>query len=99
MLRQRHAPNEVPSATSLPAPAREDHSARVRNYLVSMGIRTLCFLLAIVLEGWARWTCVALAVVLPYVAVVLANATQQRRIDRLGAVTPSDVEQLGRRDS
>lgn len=68
----------------------------MRNYLVSMTIRTICFVLAFVLHGWLRWTCVGLAVVLPYIAVVAANATNQRRIDVLGSVSPNrPPKQLG----
>lgn len=62
----------------------------MRNYFVSMAIRTICFVLAIFLHGWPRWVCVALAVVLPYIAVVFANAVQRRRIDVLGSVIPPD---------
>ena len=43
-----------------------------------MGVRTLCFVLAFFAEGWLRWTCVVLAVLLPYVAVVIANAVGPR---------------------
>jgi len=49
--------------------------ARQRRYLVSMGIRTLCFVGAIAVgDGWLRWVLVAGALLLPYVAVVMANA-------------------------
>lgn len=80
----------VPSATMVPANPKDDFNHRVRNYLVSMGIRTACFVLAYVFTGPARWICVGLAVVLPYIAVVAANATNHRRIDVLGSVTPDD---------
>lgn len=65
----------------------------MRRYLVSMGIRTLCFLLAVwFLVGlhWtvAGWVMVAGAVVLPYIAVVMANATRARRPGQVGVVTP-----------
>jgi hypothetical protein len=40
-----------------------------------MGIRTACLILAIfVLHGPFRWVAVAAAVVLPYIAVIFANA-------------------------
>lgn len=65
----------------------------MRKYLISMIVRTLCFVLAVVLTGPARWVCVALAVLLPYVAVVIANATNQRRIDVLGSVRPDEQVQ------
>lgn len=80
----------VPSATNLPTNPKDDHDTRVRNYLISMGIRTLCFVLAFVFTGPLRWICVGLAAVLPYIAVMFANAAQQRRIDALGSVTPDD---------
>jgi len=52
-----------------------DIDARQRRYLLSMAIRTLCFLGAIVVgDGWLRWVLVAAALFLPYVAVVMANA-------------------------
>ena len=42
-----------------------------------MGIRTACVLAAIVVPGWPRWFLIAGAVVLPYLAVVVANAGRE----------------------
>jgi hypothetical protein len=56
----------------------EESNQRMHRYLISMGIRTACFLLAIVVEGPIRWVLVAAAVVLPYVSVVFANAGRER---------------------
>lgn len=54
-------------------------STRQRRYVVSMAIRTVCFLAAILVgPGWVRWVLVAAAVLLPYVAVVLANVNASR---------------------
>lgn len=78
------------SVTNARSAADDDISARTKHYLVTMGIRTGCFVLAVVTEGWIRWTCVALAVVLPYIAVVFANARSPRRAGRVSAVTPRD---------
>lgn len=50
---------------------------RTRKYLLSMGIRTICFVGAIVAHGWLRWVLVAGAVGLPYLAVVIANAGRE----------------------
>ena len=47
-------------------------------YLVSMGVRTACVVLTFVVPGPARWFFAAGAVVLPYVAVVAANAGSRR---------------------
>jgi len=52
----------------------EDLNTRMRRYLVSMAVRTACVVLAVVVDGPARWLFVVGAVGLPYVAVVLANA-------------------------
>lgn len=67
----------------------------MRRYLVSMGIRTLCFILAVVALAGLHWTLigwclVGAAVILPYVAVVMANATKSRQGTVLGAVSPED---------
>jgi hypothetical protein len=34
----------------------------------------VCFIGAVIADGWLRWVLVVCAVVLPYVAVVMANA-------------------------
>jgi hypothetical protein len=49
-------------------------------YLVSMGVRTACFLLAVVVHGPLRWVFVLAAIVLPYIAVVFANAGRERSL-------------------
>jgi 1,4-dihydroxy-2-naphthoate octaprenyltransferase len=43
-------------------------------YAVAMTIRFVCVILAVVVQGWAVWIFIAGAVLLPYFAVVLANA-------------------------
>lgn len=67
--------------TAVPAPLSDDVSARARRYLVQMTIRVVCFLGAVLIDHWTRWVLLAGAVVLPYVAVVLANAGRERRTD------------------
>ncbi|MGH8894270.1 MAG: DUF3099 domain-containing protein [Actinomycetes bacterium] len=60
---------------------REDVDSRARRYLISMGIRTVCFVLAVVADGWLRWVLIAAALVLPYLSVVFANGGRERTID------------------
>jgi hypothetical protein len=63
------------SITSASRPHSEDLRGRERRYVISMGVRTLCFLLALVFREHAVvWVFLAAAVFLPYVAVVIANA-------------------------
>jgi hypothetical protein len=64
----------------------------MRRYLLSMGIRTACFVLAVVALGVLHWTVVGwglviAAVILPYIAVVVANAKRPRGTTDLGPVT------------
>lgn len=66
----------------------DEQTSRTRKYLVSMGIRTACVLGAIVVPGWPRWVLIAGAVVLPYVAVVIANAGKSRDQSGELGVTP-----------
>jgi len=83
------------AVTGLPASLRDDQDARLRRYLVSMGIRTACFILAVVAIVMLHWTVVGwilvvAAMVLPYVAVVMANATRSLRSTYRGTVTPDN---------
>ncbi|WP_343036784.1 DUF3099 domain-containing protein [Flexivirga aerilata] len=81
----------IQSATNLPLPAKHDQDVRMRNYAIAMGIRTLAFVLAFVLDGWIRWVLVAMAALLPEIAVIGANAANQKRKVVRGRQTPSDA--------
>jgi hypothetical protein len=73
---------QVHSITSAAAPLGDDIDRRARRYLFQMTLRTLCFLGAVF--TWGRVpTAISVAllvgaVVLPYIAVVLANAGRER---------------------
>lgn len=71
------------------------HSREVR-YLISMGIRTACFVIAVVTSGWVRYIAFAAAVVLPYFAVVAANAARRRSGTEPTPVTPPTPRELER---
>lgn len=49
----------VHSVTSAPMSLAEDTDLRMRRYLITMGIRIVCFILAIVFQGWLCWAFVA----------------------------------------
>ncbi|WP_238439599.1 DUF3099 domain-containing protein [Microbacterium sp. JZ31] len=76
------------SATSLPVAPADDAGARVRNYLLTMGIRIACLLLMVLVTpyGWYSFVFAAGAIFLPYFAVVGANAASAR--SAVGAVHP-----------
>jgi hypothetical protein len=65
--------------TTAPTSKQEELDHRRRRYLISMVIRTLCFLGAVLVgDNWFRWVLIAGAVFLPYVAVVMANGAAPR---------------------
>ena len=82
MARERSREPEAVRITSAAASRNADISARQRRYLVSMGIRTVCFVGAIVAASfgppWLWPILIAAALVLPYVAVVMANAASTK---------------------
>lgn len=69
-----------------------DRAGRMRSYLIAMGIRTVSFPLAV----WAfsagqialAWVLCALAIVIPSVAVMIANAVDRRTAPEDGPETP-----------
>jgi hypothetical protein len=56
------------------APLADDLAQRTHRYLVQMGVRVVCFIGAVAIDHWTRWLLLVGAVVLPYIAVLLANA-------------------------
>lgn len=63
------------SVTSAPLARQDDDRARVRKYAITMGIRMLCFVLMVLIQpyGWHTLFFAVGAVLLPYIAVVIAN--------------------------
>ncbi len=68
---------EVYTITATNRALSSEQSGRTKRYLISMGIRTACVLAAIVVPGWPKWIFIAGAIVLPYIAVVIANAGRE----------------------
>jgi hypothetical protein len=74
----------------------EELSRRVRRYTITMAFRTACFVSMIFVPGTLRWVLFGCAVFLPYVAVVLANQSDQRtRTSRIERGGPATAPQLG----
>ncbi|UVI34433.1 DUF3099 domain-containing protein [Brevibacterium spongiae] len=63
----------------------DDMRSRIIKYSITMGIRTACFVAAYFAFAADRhilmWICVAGAVILPYPAVIFANAGRERTTD------------------
>lgn len=80
-LRRRRTVHTITDALR---PMSEDIGRRERRYLVSMAIRTTCFVLSIVIAvavdspwKWLGLAAFAGAVLLPYVAVIFANGGRE----------------------
>jgi hypothetical protein len=87
---------EVFTITEANRSLSNEQAGRTKKYLISMAIRTACVLGAIVVPGWPRWFLIAGAVVLPYLAVVVANAghrnDQPGTLGVLAAALPSQAQ-------
>ncbi len=85
-------PQQAPAAviTDAREASSRELSDRVRRYSITMAFRMACFLSMLFVDGWPRWVLLACAVFLPYVAVVLANQSDQR--SRTTAVHPGAPE-------
>ena len=63
------------SVTSLGVSPEEERRGRIFKYSLAMGIRMVCIVLAVTVQGWLMWVAFAGAIFLPYFAVVIANAS------------------------
>lgn len=59
---------------------------RMKKYLISMSIRTICFIGAVIAPSPLRWFLIAGAIILPYIAVVVANAGQEQSYETMQVV-------------
>lgn len=75
----RKSPDAVYRVTDARRPHSDDQHSRIVKYLVSMGVRMVCLALALFVPSPWFWLCLAGAVTLPYVAVVIANAGVEQR--------------------
>ncbi|WP_283132915.1 DUF3099 domain-containing protein [Rhizohabitans arisaemae] len=72
----------------------EDIGRRERRYLIQMGIRIVCLLMIVVVDGWLRWAFAAGAIFLPYFAVIFANAGREpSNTPDLSVYTPQEPDQ------
>lgn len=77
--------------TSMPESIEDERRARMRKYAIMMGIRTACFVALIWVRGPWMLVFAAGAILLPYFAVVIANAAstlRSRGVERPSSITP-----------
>jgi len=83
MARPSRAHSEEPIRITTAATSRNaDIAARQKRYLISMSIRSVCFIGAVATGlahiDWAWPILIVAALVLPYIAVVMANAAHSK---------------------
>lgn len=66
----RTTPNAI---TELPPSPDDERRSRMIRYSIAMGIRLVCLIVAVIVPGWWRIVPITLMIVLPYIAVVIAN--------------------------
>jgi CHASE2 domain-containing sensor protein len=74
------------SITALGVSPELERKKRMIKYTIAMSIRVVCIVAAMFLQGWLMWLAFAGAILLPYFAVVLANA-QGASSENISAVT------------
>lgn len=71
--------SKIVSVTSVRRALNEDIEGRSRRYLVSMIFRIICFILVLIIPNWpARIILGLCAVIIPAIAVLVANAGRER---------------------
>jgi len=99
---------KMQSITSIPRSPQDDRRSRMVQYALAMAIRMVCIVLCLFVRGWWLLLPAIGAVILPYIAVVLANATTQRSsgsvlrpggIVRANPVLPTDAGPTTRDES
>lgn len=69
----------IVSVTSVRRALNEDIEDRSRRYLFSMIVRIICFILVLIIPSWpARIVLGIVAVVIPAIAVLVANAGREK---------------------
>ncbi len=68
----------VQNVTSVGINPEFERRRRMIRYTVAMTIRVVCLILGMFVQGWLMWVCFAGAILLPYIAVILANDIQVR---------------------
>ena len=83
-------PQAVSAITSLPASPQDDRRSRMLKYVTAMSIRVVCILMCFFVQGWWLAVFAVGAIVLPYLAVVLANVGGEsgREVLRPGGLVP-----------
>ncbi|WP_370188772.1 DUF3099 domain-containing protein [Aeromicrobium sp.] len=91
---------QVYSITSASEGHSDELGSRELRYALSMGVRTLCFIGAVIAWNHAMWLAIVLlvgAVFLPYTSVILANAGVRTKGEGTDIMKPEPFGQISDR--
>jgi len=93
------APEEPFLVTTAGKSPRDEQRERTRRYLLTMGLRTIILIAAVVLYAvhlhWAAAITAAASLILPWIAVVAANAGPTRSVEQPALYEPDEPKGLG----
>ena len=84
--------NKPVSITTLASSPDADRRARMVKYSITMGIRFVCIIAMLFVEGWWLVLCAAGAIVLPYFAMIIANVASKPK--SVSVERPSHIERV-----
>ncbi len=95
-MKRRRFGSQPVTITSLAGSRSDDIRRRERRYVQVMLFRLAAFIAATVLfTGWARFVAIVLALILPWLAVVVANQpTERKAAPSLNKPTPRPAPSL-----
>jgi hypothetical protein len=94
---------QVQLVTEAQRPMSQDIAYRERRYLIMMGVRVVCFIIAVIMftagAGWLTAIPAVGAIAIPYFAVVFANGGREPSGGRFQPFEPRLPARNGRPDS
>jgi Protein of unknown function (DUF3099) len=97
-LKLRARKSKPAVVTSLTLSPEQDRHNRMVKYVWAMSLRTICVPIAVLADGPVRWVAAAGTILLPYFAVVVANAMSGGSPSTMQVVQPQ-VLRLDSRDT
>jgi hypothetical protein len=80
MFRKKVEPEAVYAISDARVSLTNDQDDRAKKYFFSMSLRLIFFVAAVLVEGPLRWVLFSSSLILPWAAVVIANAGREHRI-------------------
>lgn len=89
--------HDVISITTAPRPPAEELSRRQRQYVITMSVRTVAFIAAVLLINtpWISGALVFGSLLVPYLAVMVANRISPRRVEPIDGPAQTERELSG----